>query len=301
MSTIVNIPLLNPIRLIQDGNPNVPRFYASMADFEDDANFAQPFQKNDIIVFQFYSDSGTLDVDVTLRDYNSTYLKAGYNNFITALGAGFYYQYSISLANVPEGFYYVRMYIDTVGYYQSEPISIKTTHENTTSILYTNDQNDFGIKFSKQGSLTETNIFQIRVPGGFLTEGFNPGSKDVVFTNQTYDVTLVNSIPFTVNRFTLGHGEGVPNWVADKFNRLLSCTTVEINNRQYIKTEGAKLEGKKIPLWPMAVWEIDLIQKNNSLFDEFAEVSTPGYPGEGGDFNSDFNNDFSNQIIAEVE
>lgn len=299
MSTIVNIPLLNPIRLIQDGNPNVLRFFNSMADFEDAANFAQPFQKDDVIYFQFYSDNTGLIVSVLLNDYNSTYSKNCSAGTVEALGAGFYYQFTCSLANVPDGFYYFRVSINTVGDYQSEPIHVKTTHENTSVILYTNDQNDFGIKFSKTGT-TNTNIFKIRVPGGFLTEGFNPGSKDVVFTNQSYDVTLVNSIPFAVNRFTLGHGTGVPNWLADKFNRILSCTTVEINNRQYTKTEGAKLEGKKIPLWPMAVWEIELIQKNNSLFDEFAEVSTPGYRGEGGDFNSDFNDDFNNQI-AEVE
>jgi hypothetical protein len=290
-------PLLNPIRLIQDGHPFNKRFFESMADFEEQETYCQKFETSDTITFQFVTYNPATSRTAVLKPVSGIGTEYTFSiNWSAYLGGIYYYQFSKLLDVVVEGFYVIK-FIFAVGggsptVYYSEPIEIKATHDNTVLIKYAHDQNDYGMRFISSAGL-EVSLLQLRVEGGFLQTDFKPGSKDVSFVNQNYDVTLVNSIPFSTQKLTIGNGCGVPNWMADKINRIFSCANVEINSAFYSKLEGAKLEAQRIPLSPLASWSIEVIKKNNEFYDEYVEIT------RGGDFNSSFNEDFNNNTSEE--
>lgn len=289
----VYLPLLNPIRLVQQGSPFVKRFAESMADFEDDASYCQPFIVGDIISFQFSTPITAPYVYAKLVDTDGNTVFNFTRVILELKGGLYYYQYDLHLTSlIREGVYYVTLEIMSTGFqanFQSEPLYIyETDPGNTVKIKYSHDQNDFGVLFIVDGQLRAT-VLEFRVEGGFLTENYNPASKDAAFINQNYDVTILNSIPYVTQKLTLGNGYGIPFWMADKINRIFSCIEVQIDGVYYSKLDGAKMEGKKESIYPMAWWTIDLIRKNNTFFDEYHEITL------GGDFSDDFNNDFNNQ------
>lgn len=291
MST-VNIPLLNPIRLVQTNNPYIKRFSESMASFETEASYIQPWNNEDCINFQFSTNMANPYVYARIINTDGNFV-AGFTRVMYENRGGlYYYQYALSLASIPEGYYYVHLTISSPPFlanFYSEPIHVAASHENTIKIRYSHDQNDYGILFIPSPEWPM--ILQMRVEGGFLAEHFNPASKDVIFINQTYEVSLVNSVPFVTQKLTLGNGLGLPFWMADKVNRIFSCNQVTIDGVNFTKLEGAKMEGVKEKLYPLAWWSLDVIQNNNDFFDKFNEIT------EGGDFNNDFNTDFN---IVEV-
>lgn len=284
----VRIPYLNPIQLVQYGHPYNKRFFQSMADFEDAASYAQPWNKDDRIYFQFVTDTYSFSLNCTLIDTEGADVISPVLSFGYYLGSLYYYQYYFNLDGLSDGYYYIKLEI-TGGInavFYSEPIHVLESHDDTTLIKYAHDLNEFGIRFV-DSSGDPVVIFQKRIHGGFLTEHFTPSSKDTVYTNENYDVTMVKSIPYVTRKLTVGSPRGVPNWVIDKVNRIFSCADVEINNRFWCKVDGAKWESSRIPLFPMASHSIELVSKTNDMYDEDYEITT------GGDFNTDFNNDFN--------
>ncbi|MFZ4705551.1 MAG: hypothetical protein ACOYMF_06030 [Bacteroidales bacterium] len=144
----------------------------------------------------------------------------------------------------------------------SEPIEILSSSDNTVLIQYGNDVNDFDLIF--QPYLHEAKIFDFRVEGCFPSDGFKPSSVDDVYIDQSHNTTMLSSIPFNINQFQFGGEYGCPNWIADKFNRILSCNNVTIDGVPYTKSEGSKLEPARTENYALAGWKIDLIKSENN-------------------------------------
>lgn len=145
--------------------------------------------------------------------------------------------------------------------YVSEPIHV-ANHENTVVLTYNNSRNAFDVNF---GATDAT--FYLRVEGGFYSEGYAPGSKDVVYFNQTHDPVILHSIPFMTKKITFGDGRGIPNWLADKINRIFACDTVLVDEVEMVKNDGAKMEPTRGNLFPMAGWSLELIEGSNNFSD----------------------------------
>jgi hypothetical protein len=126
------------------------------------------------------------------------------------------------------------------------------------------------------------NYFYHRVYGGFDTNDFTPASKDVVYKDQRFDLTQLDSLPFDCTKLTIGDGGGIPNWQAGIINRILSCSYFNISGRKYIKNEGVKLEKISEKNYPMRGWKIDLADETNEM-----EITYNGY-----DYCGDYYNDF---------
>jgi len=88
---------------------------------------------------------------------------------------------------------------------------------------------------------------------------------------------------------TFGDNYGIPNWLADRINRIFCCSDVLVQNRAVVKVSGAKLEKSFIDRYPMGVWSLDVQDATNSYSDmyDFNTNPTPGgigYMEIGADF-----------------
>ena len=132
----------------------------------------------------------------------------------------------------------------------SEPLDIATTHKNTLLLRCTNKTNDFDIAFLN--NLFVSKDFYLRVEGEFPSNGYTPYSDDAIYINQIKESTQLSSIPYNSEKVIYGGAEGIPNYLIDKINRFMSCTSFFIDEIQRQKaSDGVKLEPTGAELYPM--------------------------------------------------
>jgi hypothetical protein len=171
----------------------------------------------------------------------------------------------------------------------SEPFEvIEAGYENTESILieYSHDGNEFDIAFYPAGENGVRKFFQLRVEGGVSSDNISMAAKDTFYVNQVHDVVMLSSKPYNVYKFTFGNGKGIPNWMADKINRILSLAYVELNGTQFLKNDGAKFEATRDKGYPFAGWHIELVPAKQRF------SITEGVGNQLGDYNIDYNEDY---------
>lgn len=280
---IVKLPIINPVRIFQSGHNLYRPFRESIPDFETQLDYCQIFQKGDVIRFQVVC-STSVTVAAYLVDANDASVGAFTAEATVVIDGSNYYTRSLDTTSIAEGYYQIKMTVNSYTFY-SEPIHLLTTHLNSILLEFTHDENNFSAMFV-DGS-NPTTKFYFRVIGGCQSDGVTPVSKDVAFIDQKYNVELLDSIPYLTYKLIIGDTNGVPNWVADKINRIFACRTVKINDKYFAKTDGAKLERQSISdKHPMAVWTLDIIPEENDYSDAFSF--------DTGDFNDDFNQDYLN-------
>ncbi len=168
------------------------------------------------------------------------------------------------------GIYFLKLEIqDSTGTIQfySEPIKLQAPGAEILKIIYTHDQNEFDTLFTDQ--IIDTVSFLLRIEGGMKSEGLQPGGKFTMFQDQDYNSVMLQSQPYNVEKFVFGPSVGVPNHIADKLNRIFGLSTVTINDIQYSRNEGAKMERNGETEYPLAGWSIDLIKSDSPYSEEF--------------------------------
>lgn len=267
------IPRLCPLKYHLD--PSREGFWMdSIPDPEDPACYLQKFKSTDSVRVQFWGtitdDTGSAPTIVaTLVDVNGvTVQTVTVYSAMTGITADdlIFYRFKYDLSGFDDGtiLYSVLSFTDADGerVRVSEPFIVDDTISNTVLLTYSNSRNAYDVNFGATDA-----IFYLRVEGGFWSEGFTPASKDVAYFNQSHDPQILTSIPFQVKRLTFGDGGGIPNWMADKINRVFSCDTVLVDDVAMVKNEGAKLEPNREKLYPMAGWSIELLEATNNYSD----------------------------------
>lgn len=187
---------------------------------------------------------------------------------------------------MPAGDYYIYLYVpylvgSNFDLFYSEPIEVATTHNNTVLLKWTNSGHDFDMYYFADFYGANPLYFQMRVEGGFRSDGYQPASIDSMFFDQTHNGQLLSSTPYNVRKITFGDGHGLPEWMPDKINRILACTSVTVDGVGYCKTEGARLEPKFLPDHPLAIWKIDLVKTTNDYVDQHVSTKRPNPSGIG--------------------
>lgn len=284
MADFIQIPILNSTRLFEQSGLFA---YQMIAEHEEPINYCQKFQLTDTLNLQFKAigaepHGATSDVTAFLVDKNNTIIQTLTVTKVLSTVISTYKTLWISkkldtfTTPLTEGIYYVKIIIEkastpTVTIY-SEPIWVKTTWSNTILLTANNDINEFDIIFNT------TNIsnvqFDLRVEGGFGSDGWSPQAKDTFYKNQNYDQILLNSVPFETNKLTIGNAYGVPNYIAQIVNRFLSCNNFKVDGVQYTKADGAKLEPTRVDrLYPNAAYIVELMRTINSYSNEIGVVN----------------------------
>ena len=261
------ISLANPIRFVS--NP-LFLFQNSFYKGEQISCYAQKYQSNDFFQLCFISSS-----DV----YWALTLKGLYSDiatimpFTSQIGPVNYSTFNIDFVGLPEGFYQFEAYAKDLGTdeilntFYSEPISVKESHPDTIAVNYTHNVNDFDVMYGRN--------FMIRVEGGIPRDGFKLESESVNFTNQPYNNVLLSGKPYSIFTYQFGIGRGIPFYLADKLNRAFCFNRVEIDGKEFVRAEGAKLEAQdRVQGLATAVYSLDVTPASNSYSEVYPPQTT---------------------------
>jgi hypothetical protein len=301
MADIVKISYLNPLRFhrLSDVLFSADGQFACelIPSFESKAYYTQKFQKGDVLTVQVLlleNNWQSMSYRILDKDLNEVQALPGQL-------AGSYGDYNVwnirveddVIGSNPVGIYYIELLPVVIieaesvtRHFLSEPFEIVDEFSDSVLIEYSHDGNEFDMGFFPSAGPESQKFFQLRVEGGVQSDGFTPASKDTFYVDQVRDVIMLNSVPYNVFKFTFGPSTGLPPWMADKLNRIMSLAYLEINGRQYVKNEGAKLEAIRSKGYPFAGWQIDLVKSENP------DSITDGEGNQIGDYNNDYNNDY---------
>lgn len=253
---IVTFPKLNPI-IFQSEQHSV---------FEQ-ANevFMQKWNKIDYIVFQVSYDKPSFGggIIAKLVDNNGLVISDFMNDIVSTPEL---FQGILRVScNVPDGIYRVLLTTpDNKFAFYSNFFQIGE-HENTMLINYSCSRNKFDSIFRTPEYAYS---FNLRVDGGIKTSDISYNSDDVFYSSQARTTYLLDAIPYTVRKYTFGNSLGMPNWMAEKINRIFGCDDIKIDNVSVVKNDGAKLEAIVADAYPYVGLKIELLHQKEGNSDE---------------------------------
>lgn len=238
---------------------NPIRFSGMMTyDFEhtDPKCYWQKFNSSDSTRLQILSDVS--DISLTVHDHQTDSLVHTFSvsEIETSLvGQTFkVYESTLSWSSVGEGRYYLKLE-SSVGIFYSTPIWIAENHEDTLLFRYRNSENNFSVVFD-----TDI-IFTLRVEGDI--QNFTPRFDDEIYNDQKRNASKLSSIPFRVWTLFIGSAQGLPDWLTDKVNRVMSCDMIEIDGDYFEKVPEAEWEVIRQEDYPFSGLQIEIMPTNN--------------------------------------
>ncbi len=153
---------------------------------------------------------------------------------------------------------------------------VKDNLADTVLLGYENRRDEFDVFFGGRP-------FYFRVEGIFLPSERTFDVEDETFRDQRYTLTQLSALPYSKQTLTIGGGYGVPYWVAEKINLILSMTDVTINGIPFVRSEGASPELTQLHNdYPMFVYKIELERKETgygldaNIFEAVPIVTSDG-------------------------
>jgi hypothetical protein len=295
---LIDIPIINPLRFIWQAEKLVsdsgtilysaqnPAFHTvhfdanmfarSLEKYSEKESYIQPFQQCDNVQFMFFSTDSTLanfSVEILdskgavyttclLAKHTSTYNGQSLYYIYRAIGAaGTTKAPGVSLWNITEGHYFFRLKYTTGGlvhYFLSEPIHVKQIHQNTIRIDYRNSYNNQGVI----NEISTLFIIEYRVHGR-MSE-YKPVSKFNTYEDQVYSSRFVSGEVYRLFTLELGSKtKGVPNWVADKIDRLTLCDGLKVEGKEFTREANAQLDKKSTNV--LSLYTMQIRERYNNL------------------------------------
>jgi len=248
---------LLPIRLIEIKTFD-QRYQNKPFDLDDRQCYVQKFQTNDTTKLQFLSDYPDFTfkiyhLDTNIQALNIDPVDKQYNVKNQTFKV---YEVEIDFNQLLEGDYYVEVIANGV-LYQSEPINVAGFQPNTLLYEYRNS-------YPKSDTIFYDGfVSSFRVEGGI--NQFMPSFQDESYIDQQYNNTLLNSVGYRIFTLYVGNATGVPDWVGDRINEILTCDNLKIDGLYYAKANSAK-------------WNINragAVQENEKTFAGYSIEITP--------------------------
>ena len=247
----------------------------NLKSWQNKVTFWQPWQQSDVLVIQILGQAlgftGTVNFySMRIIDCKGKVIKSVVPTSPGVLASDTIWNVKMGLWDVPEGKYFVQYkfqgyFSDLDTYVISQPIHVKERHENTVLIQYKNSFNDQGLIWAY-----DELEMQIRIPAALVE--FLPQNKNNVYFDQPMNATLISAVPYREFQLVIGQdGSYIPDWLADKIDRVLSCDSTLIDGKAYTRKQGAALDPKRIEGHPLAKWGILL---NEALNEHDTLVST---------------------------
>lgn len=227
--------------------------------FQDKRYYCQPVQNTDPVYFQVVTNYGPISCKL-IDEEEQTVATAT----ITLVSTGFYtapescFSVEFDFTSIAKGCYQMVLTIGSGAPKRilvSEPLHIDSNFENTVLLQYGNTENKAGLIFENGEQ------FHCRVEG--ILADFQPGSNDSIFEDQTADLVTINSTPFRTWKLGLGNDIGLPDWLADRINRIFGCDAVLIDNKAFSKSEGQKMERTGDREYPFYGWQLEVRERVN--------------------------------------
>lgn len=307
MPNTIYIPYSNPVPFYQVGVPSVAGknfihldedwFSSQILDWEQKISYFQPWQQTDVVRLQVKANFDPIRLD--LIDCMGAVVKT--DDFVMKPTAIFgqpwkVYEVEMQLADVEEGIYYFLIsagFGEDVLQFLSEPIDIKLKHPDTLLYSYKNSRNNLDV------------VYGAGIQFGFRCEtiigDYQPGVKSSVYEDQVLNLVELSAYPYDQFKLKVGGSYGVPNWVAKKVNMIFCNDFVLLDGRQYVASEGTKLEPNRADRYPMTGWTMDIRPASNrfsGIYDAtFDDETAITYNIEAGIFGTMNDLPTNNQIV----
>lgn len=82
-------------------------------------------------------------------------------------------------------------------------------------------------------------IFEFRVEGGFKPEGYSAKVDNEQFRNQFQEIVELYSVPYETYTLTCGNASGIPYWIVQLMNNILSLSDFNVNGEGYVRSGNA--------------------------------------------------------------
>jgi hypothetical protein len=236
-------------------------FSKTIPDFREQMDYLQPWQLNDHIRLQLQADFGPHNIrilDNMGETVNVLQFTKGQTNVQnpnmniyeidiscqSAIGAEGVYRFQLESGQGPDVIL------------QSNLLDIRSIHKYSLLFQYKNYQYHEGLIF-------ETGFYPwLRVEGALPYK--SPASKDTIFEDQPLNETVLFSQPYRLFELIIGDSYGVPDYLIDLVDRILSCSDVLIDDHQYTKSDGSSWSATGDDDYPMRGWRRDLRESLNS-------------------------------------
>lgn len=235
--------------------------------FQQDIDYIQRFYTTDKILIQVLSDDSEDVVSSYINDLISgakiTVILASYqiNSSITL--------YYAQISNLGDSIYSLSIQEDNSGnVYESEPFIVcsdPSILQETCLIEYSNEDNNspfnniFWIDNTQQ-------VFEFRIEGGFKPGGIDFKVENEQFRNQLQNIVELYSVPYVTYNLTCGNAAGVPYWIVEFINNVLSLTHLLVNGERYVRSGNSVPEKTQISedgqMFNMTI----LLEKNENAY-----------------------------------
>lgn len=236
-------------------------------DFQQDIDYIQKFYTTDKILIQVLSDdngdvvssyindliSGS-KTTVNLTSYQINSSKTLYYAQISNLGDSVY---SLSIQESNSG-----------SMHESEPFVIcsdPSILQETCLIEYSNEDNNspFNNVFWI-GNIQQ--VFEFRIEGGFKAGGIDFKVENEQFRNQIQNIVELYSVPYVTYSLTCGNAAGIPYWMIEFVNNILSLTYFFVNGERYVRSGNSVPEKTQISEDGQMFNTTILLEKNKNAY-----------------------------------
>jgi hypothetical protein len=163
--------------------------------------------------------------------------------------------YELIISGYPDGIYFVVLSSGGKKLRISEYLDIKQKHEKTLLLEYGHTTNKFNTYFTDLQ-------FQLRVEATLLP--WYPDSSFESYTDELYDVELLDGVSYGKRNLRLGNSAGIPDWMALKVSRILLLNRSLIDGVKYSRTPESKFTRKEISGHPMSSYLIEILNSVNN-------------------------------------
>lgn len=207
-----------------------------------DRPWAQIFSPKDQIVIQILRASAEEQVPGQVLNLENDAVVSTINWTTAEIGDSDKVDYCI-ISELGEGCFYVR-----IGDKESVPFIVTSDNgilENTVLIQYSPADNT--VRNDVVPIIGKSRLFfSLRVQGGFKDSGWSFSVDNEQFVTAMSDIVELYGRESTQKTLTIGNSSGVPIWVGQLLNRLLTCRYVYIDGWRYSRFESSVPQKEQI-------------------------------------------------------
>jgi len=243
--------------------------------------YAQKFENGDQTRFQMMSKEIVDSVILRRASDNKVISSLPFENIGTAnfsdepFSFGFnpddyrLYESVIDFDSIDEDYYYIEIETSSNEKYFSDLMQVSPKWEDTLWIEYRNSTDHDGIKFR------DDDLFGIRVEG--TVREFQPSAEDNVYFDDPHNPHTLSSRPYRNFTLFVGGKNGMPDYMSDIVNRVMTTDHVYIDGDRFNKNDESEWEVQRDPEIPFQSMSMSVQSVDPVMQFSFREPIKPIY------------------------
>lgn len=236
-------------------------------DFQQDIDYIQKFYTTDKILIQVLSDDSGDVVSLSINDLVSgSRTTVNITSYQINSSTTLYYA---QISNLGDSVYSLLVQESNSGsIYESEPFVVcsdPSILQETCLIEYSNEDNNSPFNnIFWVGNIQQ--VFEFRIEGGFKPGGIDFKVENEQFRNQLQNIVELYSVPYATYNLTCGNAAGIPYWMIEFVNNILSLTYFFVNGERYVRSGNSVPEKTQISEDGQMFNTTILLEKNKNAY-----------------------------------